>query len=79
MEETAMKIGEFGALAPAQEAERNGLGAHKRLEMMERLRTGGEAGGEAGGWWRVWGLVERLGAGGKAGGWWRGASGMKKM
>lgn len=40
MEETAMKIGEFGALAPAQEAERNGLGAHKRLEMMERLRTG---------------------------------------
>lgn len=64
MEETAMKIGKFRALAPAQEAERNSLEAQKRLEIMERLGAG----------WRSWGLVERLGAGGEAG-----ASGMKKI
>lgn len=44
MEETAMKIGKFRALAPAQEAERNSLEAQKRLEIMERLGAG----------WRSW-------------------------
>lgn len=69
MEETAMKIREFGAQSGSS----------------EEARDDGEAEDWWRSWWRGWGLVESLGAGreagggGKAGGWWRGASGMKKM